>query len=598
MKRTYFLLAALLFGGLATFFYGCEHVTPLGGGGDPEKNGNISAGFDIPALRDATRAPITGEMISSMWVMVFNENGNYLSRHRGELTPAVEGDLSRYTFRNIPVTTYARTLHFVANYEWSGFDDGDMSGLSENEVVRSMSVAPGTVVYWQRVALPAGALNADPGTTVSLGGTVSLLRNVAEITVANNTATAGNSMSLTEVEFAVGDYPDLGSVAPFNSRTGAFGTGNTTIDTPATDFITEALGIATVDVAAGDFVRAKNPGDEASTSVEVFERRNSTATDQTFVIIKGYFQSESGGTPNTTVPSYYKIDIVDPDGDELLDLQRNHRYRIDLRLVSKAGHGTLEEAVLGVADNNINAAVTVSEYTAVSDGDNVLRIENSSFIYVRTGEPFEFRYSYIDASTGATDNTGVSITLVQNDARPVVAAGSFGYTEESTLWTGNRKGARIWGTTASFLPDNDIYRASINISKGVLSRVVQLQLRPAMNFFEVGTAPANGLVAAELGEPVSISFKMPVDIAPHHFPIPVYITTKRFSPDPSYGQLSVNISGGDYRYVYYAPYLVDADNRPLPHTIHLVSNSPNANEAIALSAEMFNDATVQFANIP
>ncbi len=231
-----------------------------------------------------------------------------------------------------------------------------------------------------------------------------------------------------------------------------------------------------------------------------------------------------------------------------------------------------------------------------SDGENVLRIENSSFVYVRTGQPFEIRYSYIDASSGATDNDGIDIRLVQDTSRPVVATGSFTYTEESTDWTGGRRGALIQGVTAPGLPDNDIYRATINIRKGVLTRAVQLQLRPAMNFFEVTSTPADGIVANNLGEPVSISFKMPVDISPHLFPIPVYITSRRFSPDVSRSRLSINVNEGSYRYVYYAPYLVDADNQPLAHTIYMVSNSPDTEEIVTLSADMFNDATVQFGN--
>ncbi len=597
-KKIFLRLIPLFLGGLVAIFGGCAPITPLDEGGGEEKTTILSAGFDVPALRDATRAPLTGGMISSMWVMVFNENGNYASRHVGELTPASEGDLSRYTFRNIPVTAAARTLHFVANYDWSAFADASMSGLSENEVVRAMSVGAGAVTWWQRVALAPAALDAEPGTTVALPGPISLLRNVAQITVVNNTASDANPMSLTGVEFAVGDRPDRGSVAPFNSVAGTFGTGDTTLDIPAADFITEALGGTTVDVSESDFVSAGIPDGAPSAAIEIFERRNSTATDQTFVIVKGYFQNGLGGEPNTTVPSYYKIDIVDPDAKVLLDVRRNHRYRIDLALVSREGYPTLEEAVLNAAVNNINASVTVSEYTAVSDGRNVLRIESSSFIHVRAGEPFELRYSYIDATTGATDNSGISVILTQDESRPVVAAGSFDHTETSTQWTGSRRGARIWGTTAPGLPANDIYRASIEVSKGSLSRVVQLQLRPAMEFSEVGRTPANGVVANQLGQRVSITFKMPVDIAPHHFPIPVYITTKRFSPDASQSALSVDVSGGDFRYVYYAPYLVDADNLPLTHTIHMVSNSPDTNETVTLSSDLFNDATVSFSNAP
>ena len=573
---------------------GCVTDRSLGIG--PGDESELAAVFNIPELKAATRVSYTNleeGLVESMWVMVFNENGNYISRHRGE---TVEENPARYIFKNIPISEagLSRTLHFVGNFDWDGFVDSSMGGLSENEVIGSMNVTGGRTAYWQRVWLADG-LSGDPGDRMELEQTVHLLRNVAELTLENNTAGAGNGMSLTDVQFAVGDYLDKGSVAPFNSVLGSFGTGDPDVDTPASDFITEAQGGSVVALVEGDFVDALQSDGITPTPLEIYERNNSAATSQTYVIVKGKFQD--GVTPNDSVWSYYKIDIVDPEATVLLDLRRNFRYKIDLTLVSNGGYGTLAEAVQNAAVNNINASVTVSEYTAVSDGRNVLRIENSQFVYVRPGQPFEIRYSYIDGSTGATNNSGIDIDLVETDpARPVVADNTFGYDIASSPWTGGRAGAIIRGTTADLPTGFDIYRASIRIAKGSLARVVQLQLRQAMNFTDVATSPADGVVPNVIGEQVSISFKMPVDISPALFPIPVYITSKRFVPDVAYNQLSVDVSGGDYRYVYYAPYLVDGNNQPLAHTIRLVSNTPNTEETVTISSEMFNDAFASFGN--
>jgi hypothetical protein len=60
----------------------------------------------------------------------------------------------------------------------------------------------------------------------------------------------------------------------------------------------------------------------------------------------------------------------------------------------------------------------------------------------------------------------------------------------------------------------------------------------------------------------------------------------------------VDVSNGDFRYLYLADYLVDDRGQPSTHTIRLVSNSPNTSETIRLSSAMFNDATVSFTTAP
>jgi hypothetical protein len=502
-------------------------------------------------------------------MMVFNENGNYISRYRGEAT----GEAT-YIFRNVPLSDAPRTLHFVANYDWTTFPDRNMISLAENEVIGSMSTRGGTVAFWQRITVP---MIDNPTSPLVIPGSIHLLRNVAQVSVANNTSEGAHSLS--EMEFAVGNYFDSGSVAPYNTLTAAFGTGDVAIDTPPEDFITEARGGSPTPVVDADFRPIENG------AIDIYERRNSTATAQTFVIIRGKYD-------DATTLSYYKIDIVDATGTTLWDLRRNHRYNIDVTLVSHAGYPTLAEAVQNAASNNINAAVTVAEYTAISDGAGILRIEGSSFTYVTPGTPFEIRYAYIDTATGQTNNEGISITLEEVDGQRVVAAGTFGYTTTPQPWLPGRDGGYIRGTTATLPTGFDIYRAWVHVSKGNLSRVIQLQLRRPMSLTNVTTLPTDGRVAGSVGAALEISFRMPVDISPSLFPMPIYITTKRFSPDTSRGELSVDVSGGDFRYVYDAPYLVDANDQPLTHTIYLVSNSTDPAEVITISSETFGSTTV------
>jgi hypothetical protein len=547
----------------------------------------LTATFGIADAKGATRAietvPIDPEEIDELWMMVFDETGNYISRYRGEVDPF---DTGRYTFRGVAISgtdaaPVPRTLHFVANFDWSAFRDGDAVGLSEGEVLGGMSTAGGTTAYWQRTTIA----NIAEGPPVTIPGPIHLLRNVAQVAVVNNTT--GNARTLSDVSLAIGNGFDSGSVAPYNTLTAAFGTGDPDIDIPAANFITQARGGVPVPVVEADF----RP---ISAAIDIYERRNSTATDQTYIIIRGRFDDGSGPGENY---SYYKIDIVEADATVLMDLRRNVRYTVRLNEVTHAGYTSLDEAVLNAAANNINAAVTVAEYTAISDGEDVLRIGNSSCVWVQAGQSFELRYSYFDASAGTVDNTGVEITLTQDTGRPVVNGNvSFDDTELVPWPEGGGVGGVIRGVTAALPAGFDVHRAQISIAKGNLARVVQLYLRRPMVFGGVVTTPSDGIISNAVGVPALIHFTLPGDLPASIFPVDIYITTRHLSPDPTQDQLSVDISGGNFRYLYRAPRLLDAGGQPDVHTIYMVANSVGIDETVTLSSELFTSATVRFRN--
>ncbi|MDR2912824.1 MAG: hypothetical protein LBV38_05985 [Alistipes sp.] len=527
----------------------------------------LAATFDIPDAR-ATRA-YTALPDVEMWVLVFSEAGNYLSRHRGSVSNG------RYTFEDVPVSEAARTLHFVANPDFDGFSDSGQIGRSESEVMLSMSVGtdgsgtPAPVAYWQRVVLEAGTLDAEPDSTVSISGTIHLLRNVAQVTVTNATD-SGDEHYLTDVQFAVGNRYDRGTVAPYDtSLGGGFGVGNDPADGTANDddFVTEAtdgdpIGI----VEATDFVSASGG------SVEMYERKNSTAEDNAYVIIRAHLD---GGAEW----SYYKVEIVDAEANELLDIGRNWSYRLTIESVADEGYSNLADAVSNLASNNVTASVVASEYTDISNGTNVLHVDRTHATFVRAGQSFEIGYFFKDED-GVVDNSGMSFVVSQSAGREVVVEGSV------TVANGV-----IRGTTAGTLPNNDFFEGSITISKGGLSRTISLRLRQPMNFIDVRTTPADGVVANVTGEEAAVHFKFPDDISQGLFPIPVRIYTRKFTPDPAQG-LTLEYADGEYWYVYNAPWLGVGGE----HTVELVANSRDTDEGVRLESELFLAAVADFDN--
>ncbi|WP_042372844.1 hypothetical protein [Bacteroides neonati] len=561
----------------------------------PYSNGRseLMVHLDIPAPVVAkTRAGITDEL-SSLYVLVFDKNGLYLSKHNGELVSSTT-TTANYKFGSIPTTKEGELLilHFVANYDWTSFPDAGNVGKSEAEVMNTLSVTSGTVAYWQRIELPGGLVGAK-NSTITLKDDVSLLRNIAKITVTNLTNEPVENSYLTDVSFAVGGYLNRGTVAPYSTSHYSFIKGA----------ITEALDGHTVSITdESDFVSAQN-GSIGSQSVakNIYERKNSTARDQTYVILKGYYQKTSIPSNSTRV-SYYKIDLVDSHAaKELLDIERNYHYIIQVNNVAMEGYPTLQEAIDNPASNNINAAIQVAEYTSVSDGTYVLQVEKTVFSFVKPGQDFQINYSYYDVSTGTVDNSKVTVTLEQDAAMKVIADGSFTDTQNGV----------ISARTAAIPVNNDIYQATFIVAanNSNLSRRITVRLRKPMNFVNVSSTPNNGstdcVVANMVGQPVTITFAFPPDISPAVFPLPVYVYSKKLSPDPTkmgVDALSIDpLPNNTFRYVYMAPYKGnDANDVPHTHTIYLVSSTTSSNEDVILTSDYFNDVTINLrsASIP
>lgn len=514
---------------------------------------------DIPepnALR--SRAAIENGMINNLYVLVFDENGGFLSRHKAEL----ESNVANYKVSNIPVSNgKQRILHFICNYDWSKFSDVGSLGKHENEIIPPLSVSEGTFAYWCRKILPDGISDKGDG-EMRIDGAIALLRNVAKISIENYTQDHASPKYLSHVAFIIGDYYNSGTVAPFNPQTGSFDIG--TITESPTGVIQKI--------------------DESKFSAEpkyIYEQRNSTSKTPSYMIVKGFFQEE-GQPLNQKILSYYKIDNVDILGELLYDIGRNQHYIVRLNNVATPGYSSLELAASNPASNNIIASIMVQEFTSVSDGDHILRVEMTSRTFVREAEDFRIGYAYVDARTGATENADVQISLSQDEKKPVVKPGTFGFTNDNTEGI-------IYGTTAK--PDDfEIYSADITVKKDNLQRKINLRLRTPLDFNFVAATPDQ--IANAVGQPVQITFEFPENVLSYAFPMKVYIHTKRLSPDVFTGgdQLSLDPSeSGEYRYVYTA-------HQGGRHMIHFITNSPSTNETIYVEADVFNRSSVKIGS--
>lgn len=511
---------------------------------------DIYFSIDIPAGgQSLSRAPIGSGDISSLYLLVFDEHGKFLSRHQAVMVTNYGGYKA-----TLPVSSSKRIIHFVANYSWAGFSDVFNLAKNETEIVPTLSVGNAVIGYWQRVELSGGIAAG------SFGQTISLLRNVAKVSVVNLTSGASH---LTGLTFSMGDTYDRGTISPFSPSLAA----------PFTEgYITEAPSGTYGNTTESSFLAAGTSTASTGEPYLAYERNNSASGRPAYVIIKGYYQNS--GVPNNSVYSYYKIDLADPNSGELYDLMRNNHYVIKINTVSNAGYPTLAEAMHAPASNNTLSSVLVQEFTSVSDGTSQLNVETTSRLFIKGGQAFSITYSYIpDANSGA-DNSGVTVTLTQDPAKPVVD-GNISYDNMTGI---------ITGTTAAIPSVMEVHTATLTVKAGSLERKITLRLRQPYSFSNIFTDPSP--IANGLGQHVSLHFTIPNTINAEDFPMPVYITTKKLSPDfqaASGKDISTDFTNGQYRYKYIA-------RNSGEQVVSFTTNSSDNAETIILEGDYMNSA--------
>ncbi|MEG0463547.1 MAG: fimbrial protein [Bacteroides sp.] len=440
---------------------------------------------DTPPPTPVSSRAINENQINSLYLLVFDENGRFLYR--------TQATANAGTFTaTLTQSRLQRTVHFIANYDWSTFSDAVALGKDQGEVVASLQTT--ALVFWQQVVLTGGLSSTSFASTP-----VALIRNMAKYTLTNSATT------LTNVTFAVYNKPSIGTVAPFNAATRTFG-----------PYVTEPVGVTytTNDTfGAGPFYS--------------FERKNSTVqSSPTFVIVQGTYAG---------AVCYYKIDLVD-NNYNMYDIARNTWFSIQIQSVTLAGYSTIAAAIASPASNNIVASVLVQSYPTISDGVHVLSVDQTTISFIKNGQTLNALATYKTVA-GVMDNSTVVITLVQDPSYPLIN-GDITY---------NRATGAITGAVND-VPSNGAARyATIKVQVGYLSRTIQLRLHAPFQFSDISLNP-NPLAAA-VGTAATLNFTIPAEAA-YLLPINVNITSAYLTPP--FGNIKVIYENGVYKYQYTA----------------------------------------------
>lgn len=474
MKQLLYILVLLL--------WSCSTDNLEDGTADGKGGVKVRFKVDVPeAVPMATRA-INENLIADLQLLVFDENGRFISRHQATLN-------GTNFVVTLPQSSNKRIVHFIANYNWSSFNDAASVTKDEGEIIPPLQSAD--LIFWQRMVL-ANGINA----TVFTAQPVALIRNMAKFSLVIQ-PTSG----LLNAKFALFNTASAGSVAPFN-----------TVNRTFESVITEPSGVT--------FTGASTLG---VADVYAFERKNSTVTtNPAYVIIQGTY----GGSTY-----YYKIDIIDSNKN-MYDIQRNVWYKIVLESVTMAGYSTIAAAQSSPASNNISASVLLQSYPTISDGSYVLSVNKTVVSFTSNGQTLNANATYKTVA-GVAQNSSVVVTLVQ-DANYLVVNGAVSYDVATGNLTANINNVPSGGVS---------YFATIKIEAGNLSRTIRLMLHAPFTFTNISVTPS--VVSNVLESPATLKFTIPAE-AEYLLPFNCYITSAYLTPN--FGNIEVIYEDGVYRY--------------------------------------------------
>lgn len=528
-----------------------------------DEQGKVKVTFavDIPAYTVATRATIADEnQIGSLWLLVFDEKGNYLyKRQASPVTPASTNPVSANgTFSvELGATAEKRIIHFIANYNFAGaeFADDLLKQKDEREIVASLN---GTGLYmWARMEF------TGLGATTFQSQTVNLLRSMAKITVVLDPAGGANVSNFTDGTFAVRRMPTKGTVAPFNPGTYAF----------TEHSVTEPAGVGYTASSAS----FRPLGENKPSTEYTFERRNALAdNDYTCIILKGNYREGS----NTPMETYYKIDLLDADKNRY-NIERNYWYKITIRQVLRPGYATEQQAMDNAAANNTSLDVTIERYPIITDGVRKLEVEKPLITFSVNGSTLDTWTKYypnVQTNPGGVDNTGVTLTLIEDDPdRPLVTNGVVNFDGAT---------GRITAGINDIPTDGSTLSARIIVNQGSLSRTIRLVGRELFRFDPI---TINGLDPAVInpvqGSNAELKFTIPSAYPAELFPLEVRIYTQGLYPAQS--GLRTMVENGQISYMY----TVAAAG---VQTIQFKTNLSTSREEVVLRAEGFDDGHVGY----
>ena len=451
------------------------------------QDGYVSVKFmtDVPVMeRISTKAvDPDGGGVQQMQVFCFDINGIFITTVKADLAPdaPVAGSTASTSGKvEAIVPEHAHVLQLVGNQNLTFFEEDRFRGMTEIEVMSTLEASAGRMIYWARKTV---AELRDCNTPEKA---VRLLRNQAKISMS-----VASGIDFQEHGWIIVNTNAFGTIAPFNSETGAF-------EAPSHEkpFVTLPENKAKL----ADYLDVRTNPEEY-----VFETLNSSADPVDF-IVKG---SQSGGKD-----LYYRISLIDEAGINL-PILRNHHYIITIAGNLNYGSETFAEALEAPPTNNVWVAVS-DNISAISDESSRLSVDKTAVViaeddFVYPDREYELYYTVSSFDGGAVSPAEVS--WVEGNK---VARAPFDHEFDTSTGRGT---IRVY---LNEMGDMGKREGTLLVKYGRLTRKIKVTTIKKQSF--VPAWITTNIFGGSTGENVTMMFHIPDDFPEEMFPFDVLVS--------------------------------------------------------------------------
>lgn len=463
-------------------------------------------------------------------------------------------------------TTKPKVLHFIVADEYKTWSFAPVA-----DILSSLTVGESgneTEAYWGRVEFPNGynEVNEDGTYKVDENNIPILLpeikQNLTKVPVIRNFAkikvTLDSSVNNFELlGFDVVNIPTTGTVAPWNQTTQSIPAlldeSNKMKKYSDISEIYEGIlpGSAQFRNTETDAKRWNKESANLNNSDAIYMYEHPyESSRRTYLIVRGIFSSTADGV-TTRTDGFYKLDIgvINSEGGfDYYNILRNIEYNVIIKEVMAPGTATVSEAIQRAPFNNLIAATETASMLNVSDGKNMLVVNDTNHIIVTDTEKIEVLYRYIEDVTGDQNENNAKAHPVDLQDGPVIQSYSTDtYTDPSgAKWERitiipNSPSGTVKTQDFSIVDDNGLGRtihlilrnpwsyAPLKNADGTDSKWIA-SVAPGISnsfpFTETITTPDPQTISAQTQQPLTVYFDLPDGLPESMFPLDFYLEAK------------------------------------------------------------------------
>lgn len=354
----------------------------------------------------------------------FNDKGGSENKNITANIPAGTARIhimANATNSNTVISGSNQAIDFSKAAEWIGRHENNLMTSFENKTINDPA---DKMVYWGYVKK---ATSAEMATflngSADSDNIIHLLRNRAKIEV----NWEGNTSSITNIRYALGNVKEYGTVAPFNREMTILSFPETNKLTDATawkkecTYITPSMNEARWPADGSFSVKETEMWPNSSSSLPMqytFEQENSLEKPLKVIMEVTYTESDK------VEKKWFQILLQNEVGQ--IPVKRNHLYRINIKKLNKnLGYSSAELAYNGTPANN--PWITVEDIIQeISDGNYTMNIVEGTY-QILTAESEnkiqEAKFTYKGDDTMKAENFDVSWTQNEGFTNPDPVAG-------------------------------------------------------------------------------------------------------------------------------------------------------------------------------